>query len=363
MSPLLKKVENAGIKGIKRKRKPFHLHADDFFHDAHTARLLFSKLIDNPEPTRIALLPSVSYGMANVANNLPHTSGKIIVAGDQFPSNVYPWQKLEEKGYNLQRVAAPTQDEDKADAWNEAILKAITADTCLLAISHVHWTDGSRFDLSAFRKKLDTVGGLLVVDGTQSIGALPFSVQKIQPDAVICAAYKWLMGPYSIGLGYYGPAFDGGAPVEEGWKNRINSHHFETLAEYPAAYKEGALRYDVGEHGNFILLPMLIAGLKQVLKWTPEAIQTYCQQLMAPFIPEIQSLGYKVAPGTPNAAHLVGLGIEDPRMVEPLQRSLKKHKVSASLRGKTLRVAPHVYNDEFDIRKLLKALKEPIFAT
>lgn len=74
---------------------------------------------------------------------------------------------------------------------------AIDEHTALVTLGHVHWADGTLFDLKAIRRKTAEAGTWLVVDGTQSVGALPFDVQEIQPDALICAGYKWLMGPYS----------------------------------------------------------------------------------------------------------------------------------------------------------------------
>lgn len=76
MSPLMKKVENAGIKGIKKKRLPFHLHPKDFFSETENLRLLYSKLIDNEEPDRVVVIPSVSYGLANVAKNIGHKADR-----------------------------------------------------------------------------------------------------------------------------------------------------------------------------------------------------------------------------------------------------------------------------------------------
>ena len=67
----------------------------------------------------------------------------------------------------------------------------------VVAIGHVHWSDGTLFDLKKIRERLDEVGGLLIIDGTQSVGALPFSVKEFKPDALICGGYKWLLGPYS----------------------------------------------------------------------------------------------------------------------------------------------------------------------
>ena len=101
-----------------------------------------------------------------------------------------------------------------------------------------------------------------MVDGTQSIGAMPFDVARIQPDAVVCAGYKWLLGPYSLGLAYYGPRFDDGMPLEESWVNRANSRDFSSLVQYDDRYMTGPLRYDMGQRSNFILVPMLQAAIE-----------------------------------------------------------------------------------------------------
>jgi hypothetical protein len=111
-----------------------------------------------------------------------------------------------------------------------------------------------------------------VVDGTQSVGALPIDVQKYRIDALVCGGYKWLMGPYSLGVAYLSEYFDDGIPLEESWMNRRGSDDFQRLVAYEPQYRPGAARYDVGEHSNFILLPMLTAALRQILAWEPAQI-------------------------------------------------------------------------------------------
>jgi selenocysteine lyase/cysteine desulfurase len=361
MSPLLKKVENAGIKGIKKKRKPFHITGQDFFHETETLRLLFSQLIQNDEVERTVIIPSVSYGIANVVNNLPFSNGKILLAGEQFPSNVYPWLSLKEKGFEVE-IVDPPRSENRGEDWNEKILNAIDESTKVVAIGHVHWSDGTLFNLEKIREKLDNVGGLLIIDGTQSIGALPFSIKKFRPDAVICAGYKWLMGPYSIGMAYYGEVFDNGKPIEENWINRLKSDDFSQLINYQPEYREKSMRYEVGEHSNFILVPMLHEALKQLLRWGPENIQSYCENLTKEPISEMRKMGYKVDKDHARASHLFGARLPDGISMKEVQQSFKKNKVSVSYRGDAIRIAPHVYNDELDMRKLLKAMKEPILA-
>ena len=357
MSPLLKKVEKAGIKGMKKKRKPFRITADDFFQDTETLRLLFSQLINNPENQRVCLIPSVSYGMANVTRNLPDSGGNIVVVDEQFPSNVYPWLGLQDKGYEVKFVNAPDSG-NRGEGWNEAILESIDSQTQVVAIGHVHWADGTLFDLVSIRKKLDEVGGLLIIDGTQSVGALPFDVQTIRPDALICAGYKWLMGPYSIGLAYYGSQFDNGTPIEENWINRKGAENFGGLINYEPNYQPQALRYEVGEHSNFILLPMMVEALKQLLKWSVPKVQEYCGHLTNYLIAETEVFGYKYEAKEYRAGHLIGLTPPEEIDLDRLQKAFKQKKISVSTRGKSIRVSPNVYNDERDIDRLIKTLKE-----
>ncbi len=176
----------------------------------------------------------------------------------------------DENKAQLKTISPPENLADRGKIWNERIVEAIDRNTRLVALGNVHWADGTKFNLLEIRKRTRDVGALLVIDGTQSVGALPFDVSKIQPDALVCAGYKWLLGPYAIGIAYYGEYFDDGKPIEENWINRKLSEDFTALVNYKSEYQPGALRYEVGERSNFILVPMMTAALKQINRWKPE---------------------------------------------------------------------------------------------
>ena len=358
MAPLLKKVEKAGIDGIKAKRQPNKVSGEDFFHDANTLRILFSDLINNPEPNRIVMVPSVSYGIANVVNNISLSKGEnIVLTAEQFPSNVYPWKNLCDKNEGeLILTPAPDTEENRGQKWNEEILKNINAKTKAVSLGHVHWADGTLFDLKAIRKKCDEVGALLIIDGTQSVGAYPFDLQEIKPDALVVAGYKWLLGPYTSGLAYYGPRFDGGEPIEHNWINRLNSQDFANLVNYQDEYEAGSLRYGMGQQSNFIANPMLITAIKEIRNWGVDNIQQYCQKITKESLEEINNMGLYIENETDRGAHLFGIKFPKDRM-EELQKAIKLHRVSISIRGEFIRVSPHVYNDEKDMNKLVRALK------
>ncbi len=358
MSPLLRSVETAGLEGVAAKRNPFRIPPDGFFSGAARLKPLFAQLV-NTQPDRIALIPSVAYGMGIVARNLKASrGGQIVAIHEDFPSNVYPWRRVaEEKGLHIRTVAPPEGTDGRGEKWNQAILEAISPGTAMVALPHVHWADGTRFDLEAVGKRAKEVGAILVVDGTQSVGALLIDVQQCRIDALVCGGYKWLMGPYSLGVAYLGEYFDNGIPLEESWMNRQGSEDFRRLVEYEPGYRLGAARYDVGEHSNFILLPMLTAALEQILEWKPASIQAYCRQLTAPLIHYLLERGYWVEDSGWRGEHLLGLRLPAGADMATLQEMLAQRQVLVSVRGDSVRVSPHLYNDERDIQALLEVLE------
>ena len=362
MSPLLRGVEEAGIEGIRRKRVPAEIGPGDFFEGSDRLRELFARLIHAPDPQRVAIVPAASYGLVTVARNLhPERGQNLVVAHEQFPSNVHPWRALtRQTGAELRTVAPPEKRKGRGTEWNARLLEAIDADTALVALGHVHWADGTRFDLERIGERARKVGAALVIDGTQSVGALPFDIETIQPDALICAGYKWLLGPYSIGCAFYGPRFDDAEPLEETWTGRLGSEDFGGLVRYRDEYQPGAIRFDVGERSNFILVPMLIAALEQLLAWKVESIQEYCRELIRGFIPEVRSLGFAVEEEDWRAAHLFGVRAPAGTDLRRIQRGLQERKVSVSVRGSALRISPHVYNTEADLAALLAVLREVV---
>lgn len=360
MSPLLKSVEEEGIKGVRGKADPTSISPSDFFKDAELLRKEFGKLIGTKDYNRIVIIPSVSYGTSTVAKNVRLEKGQnVIVMGEQFPSNYYPWKSLTDKaGAELRTMHAPKLTDGRGQAWNEQIIASIDENTKLVAMAHVHWADGTLYDLNAIRKKTREVGALLIIDGTQSVGALPFNIEEIQPDALICAGYKWLFGPYSIGLAYYGEAFDNGDPLEENWINRAKSEDFVGLVNYQDDYQPGALRYEVGEHSNFILVPMMLQALRQINDWGPENIQNYCSHITKDALARLQGTAYAVENDQYRAQHLFGIRATKGLDTNRLKELMARDNIHVSVRGDAVRVAPHVYNSEQEVNLLIDRILE-----
>ncbi len=358
MSPLMKEVEQAGIEGLLQKRQPDKVTGDDFFANNELLRAEFGKLINVKQINRLVVIPSVSYGMANVAKNIPLQKGdNIILVGEQFPSNVYPWMEIaSQNDTHIKTISPPDEIADRGRLWNIRLLEAIDSKTRLVAMGHIHWADGTLFDLKAIRKRTLEVGAWLVIDGTQSIGALPFDVEELQPDALIAAGYKSMMGPYSIGIAYYGEALDEGTPIEQNWINRYKSEDFASLVNYSEEYQPGALRYEVGERSNFILIPMMLKALQKLNEWAPENVQQYCRDLVREPLERLRNSGFIIENEKYRASNLFGIRLGDHHNMDRAKKNLQEAKVFVSYRGDAIRVSPNVYNDAKDLERLVGAL-------
>jgi selenocysteine lyase/cysteine desulfurase len=360
MSPLLDSVEEAGIDAIRRKRFPVDITPVDFFEPADAARDRFARLVHAVDPERVAILPSVSYGIAVAARNTPIGRGQnVVLTEGQFPSNALIWRRLvRESGAEVRTIPSPDRTLGRSEAWNARILGAIDSDTAAVAIAPVHWTDGTRFDLAAVGRRSREVGAAFVVDGTQAVGALPVDITEIRPDALVVAAYKWLLGPYSLSFGWFGPRYDDGTPLEEAWLARTGSDDFRSLVHYVDQYRPAAARYDVGGRSNFTLLPMAIAAMDQLLSWGVPEIEAYCRALTSDLFEALADAGFEADRPEGRGAHLFGLRAPKGVDAAAIRAALERRRVYVSLRGEAIRVSPNVYNAPHDVDALRSALLE-----
>src|SRR5918995_60864 len=344
MSPQLRAVRAVGEEAVARKSRPWEISPRDFFESSETARGLIAQLVGG-DTEGVAIIPSASYGMAVATANVPLKTGQnVVVLEEQFPSNVYPWRELA-KRTGAEVVTVPRHaDQD----WTSAVLERVDERTAVVAVPNCHWTDGSILDLVRTGERARDVGAALVVDATQSLGAHPLDVSEVRPDFLVSAAYKWLLGPYSLGFLYVAEDYRSGTPVEHNWISREGSEDFARLIEYTDAYGPGARRYDVGERSNFVLLPMGIEALRQILAWGVENIAASLRGLTDRIEEEAERLGMEAVPTSMRAGHMIGLGL-GPETPKDLSTRLVEENVFVSVRGHSLRVSPHLYNTERDV--------------
>ena len=351
MSPLLHSAIEAGIGGMRAKARPWTITPTDFFSDVEIVRRLAATII-GCDANDISLVPAASYGIATAMQNLSLASNQeILVLEEQFPSNVYGWMELARRsGAKLKTVPRPADDD-----WTQAILNAINSKTALAALPNCHWTDGSLIDLELVSVSLRKYDAALVVDATQSLGAMPLDINRIQPDFLVAACYKWLLGPYSTGILYVAPKHQNGQPIEPGWANRAGSEDFTALVNYRDEYQAGARRFDIGERSNFALLPPLIVGFQQIIDWGINAIQETITGMTDIIANRAEENGLRIGNRSHRAGHFLGVRLPG-GVPSNLTVELASHGVFVSVRGDSVRVTPHLYNNSDDVDRLFEFL-------
>lgn len=351
LTPLPNAVR-AGIEsGVERQLRPWDVAPPDFFDPVDALRRAAAGLLGG-DADGWAVIPAVSYGIATVAANLPLAAGdEIVVLDEQFPSNWYAWHdSAAAAGARL--VTVPRGE---GGDWTSGVLAAIGPSTAIVALPTCHWTDGTAVDLVAVGEAARRVGARLVVDGSQSLGAVPFDLAAVRPDALVTCGYKWLLGPYALGYLWVAEDLRAGRPLERSWMARDGSDDFAGLVAYRDGYRPGARRYDVGETSNFTVVPGARAALDLLAGWGVERVAAHVRTLTDRIAAGAEDLGLAVAAPAHRSPHLVGvrLGGADPRQVAA---TLAEARVHVSVRGDAVRVGPHVYNDEADVDRFLEAL-------
>ena len=354
LGPRLHAVNAAGHAAVERMASPWNVHSADWFEDGRALRAAFASLIGAPADC-VALVPSVSYGIAAAARNVRVAAGDNIVVVDQeYPSNFYSWRRLAgERGAEL-RTALAGSDASLTDA----IVSAIDRRTAVVAVVNCRWTNGELIDLRPISAAARRHDAALVVDASQTLGVYPFDVAEIRPDFLVTVGYKWLLGPYGVGYMYVADRWHAsGEPLEESWLNRQGADNLAALANYTDAYQPGAQRFNQGGSAQFYLLPMARAALAQVAQWTPAHIQTQLREWTNELSARVPALGLDALAPAHRVGHIIGLTARR-GLPQDLFSALAARDVYVGARGNNIRVSPHLHSTAADLDRLVAALQE-----
>lgn len=351
-APLLRASRDALVCAAGAKLRPWERAPADFFADAETLRDVSAALFGTAAEN-FAIVPAASYGISTAARILEprlQAGDHILVAAQEFPSNIFPWQRIAaERGAAIRTAGRPADGD-----WTRAVLAALDRSVRIAALSACHWTDGATFDLVAIGAACRANGTVLVLDVTQSLGAAPLDLAAVRPDFMVAAGYKWLLCPYGFSLLYVDPRWHGERPLEESWLARSNAQDFTRLADYCAEYRAGARRYDVGETCVTTVLPGAIAALRQIEQWGIAGIVARLGAITDRIAAAVAPLGYDILAPHFRSRHILGLSVAgDPQDLIGLLRARNIH---VSQRGDAIRIAPHLHVTDSDVDRLIEAL-------
>jgi selenocysteine lyase/cysteine desulfurase len=335
-----------------RKAHPWKILYRDFFDEVEELRGLFAGLI-GAKAEDIAIVPSSAYGIATAAANIRLSAGdNVVVPLAEHASTFHRWRRATADSAAELREARPEPGQD----WADAIVALIGERTRIVSVPNVHWSDGRLFDLERIGNAARGVGAAFVVDGTQSVGALPLTVKTIEPDFLTCSAYKWLLCPYGFGFLYVAPHRQGGRPLEEHYFHRAGAADHEGRLEHLEGYDSGARRFDTAERASFVNVSMSVVALRELRDWSVDRVQACIAPLTEAIIAGAARHGYRSAARHEQAVHLFGLRRED-GLPDGLSQRLRAAGVHVSIRGDAIRVSPHVYNEIEDADRFLGVLE------
>lgn len=348
-SPLLNESVTRLHVGVNTKSHPWERTPANFFDDAESIRQLLADIFGG-DSDGFAIVPSASYGLSTASRAIEthlQKGDRILVIDEEFPSVVLPLIRVaKETGAELITVETPEDGN-----WTYAITNRIDKNIKVVAISSCHWTNGAYIDLLKIRKACNDVNAIFIVDATQTLGAMPFSINKIRPDFLIAAGYKWLLCPYGFSLLYVAEKWRNERPLEETWLARENAEDFSNLVIYSDIYMRGARRFEVGEKCTPTILPGAIAALEQIKTWGVQQIADSLLNINHQIERHLIRLGFRIPENSQRCPHILG-AIAPDSFSGNLVYELKERKIFISQRGKSLRFAPHLYVNDSDIDRL-----------
>jgi selenocysteine lyase/cysteine desulfurase len=352
LSPLLRSVRAAGEAALVQRGRPWTITADHWFSDVERLRSSIARLI-NGSPEGVALVPASSYGLSVAARNLHAGPGdRVLVLDQEFPSSYYTWRRFAARtGSDLVEV-----DRQPGQRWTDAVLAALDERTAVVVVPNVHWTNGAWVDLHAVKVRAGDVGAALVVDASQSLGAVPLDIESLRPDFVVSVGYKWQLGAVGVSYLYVDERHRSGEPLEENWALRVGADDFAALVDYQDEYQPGARRFDMGQRPSFGLVPMAIAAIDQLLAWGVPDIAEALGRVTDEIAERARALGLAPPARDERGPHILGLELP-PDAMDRVAGALARNGVVVSVRGRSLRIAPHLHTSTADIDRLVDALR------
>jgi cysteine desulfurase / selenocysteine lyase len=346
---------NAVQASIAAKRRPHIVDDRSFFFVAANLRQTLATLIGASQDD-IALTTGAGAGLATIAYALKWSAGdEVIIAGGEFPAHFATWKPMEARE-GIKVLITHPQDQF---IQSGDLIAAMTPRTRVISVSHVRFDDGSILDASSLAAACKRNGTLLVLDVSQSCGAIPMDVSSLGADFIVCAGYKYLLSPWGTGFLWAKPEnADLLRPGPYNWLsqdvetfarlNYVDPRPARTLSRWDAAQASSIYNFN---------LTVMEASARFVLNATPALIHDHNQSLIDYFFERLPD-GYRLAsPRQPSHRGVFGcIEVGSRSDTESLYQTLRDERFVVALREGKIRVAPHLLNSTQDMDRLLVSL-------
>jgi selenocysteine lyase/cysteine desulfurase len=337
---------------VAAKMRPHIVDDQSFFSVARSLRQTLATLI-GASPADIALTTGAGAGLTTIAYALKWTAGdEVIIAGGEFPAHYATWKPMESREDIKVQITHPQgQFIQSGD-----LIAAMTPRTRVISVSHVRFDDGSILDASTLAAACKRNGSLLVLDISQSCGAIPLDVRSLGADFIVCAGYKYLLGPFGTGFLWARPEIlDSLRPGPYNWLSQ-DVENFARLNYADPRPARTLSRWDAAENSskyNFNLTVME-ASTRFVLNATPTLIHDHNQALICYLFERLPDGVRLASPRQASQRGVFGcIEVGSRSDTESLYQTLRDERFVIALREGKIRVAPHLLNSTHDIDRLL----------
>lgn len=320
-----------------------------------TTRELAARLL-NTTPEEIAFVGPTSLALSFVATGLDLKKGdNVLVYQDDYPSNVYPWMALSDRGIEVRFLNIREPGRIRSiDVFGQ-----VDEQTRLVALASCHFLSGYRIDLNAIGRGLRQRNILFSVDAIQTLGAFPTTVEHI--DFLAADAHKWLLGPCAAGILYVRKEVRHRLrPVVFGWNNVRCP---EYVAQEEMVFRADARRYEAGTH-NLLGVVGLNAAFEMLLEVGIDNIAAELGRKRARLVSTLASKGFTVlhAGAPPENVSGIVTFYRDGASMPALHQRLESAGVITSLRADRagrhyIRLSPHFYNTDAELDRCLELLQ------
>lgn len=352
VGPLSVRAYEAMERHARDQRDFGALHWREWYHEYELLREAAGRLI-NAGPDEIAILKNTSEGLSFVAEGFRWQRGQNVITTDlEFPSNFSPWKNLQRRGVELRIV------ESRDGAYTvDDVAKLIDANTKIVTVSSVAFHNGFAADLDAIGELCAQRGVLFCVDAIQSLGAMPIDVRRSKIAFLAADGHKWLCGPEGAATFYVAAAHRDKLDVlENGWTNIERRGKFinasTDLLPDSRRFEAGSLNTN-GIYG-------LRAAMELLEEIGPVEVSAEVKRIAGLLADRLEGIGYRLGTPRPIASGIVAAiprPSAEPNTLLRLHRKLEENGVVCSPREGMLRFAPHFYNDEEDVERVISVLR------
>ena len=316
------------------------------FLNLHTSA---AKLI-NTNPNNIAAGSSATELLSSLAWAIMPLKGQNVVSTNiVFPSTVYPWMRIASSTGCEVRLSK----EKNNFISTQSIIDLIDKNTSVVCISHVEYSNGQVFDLDLLSNAAKKHNALLIIDATQSAGAIPIDVKKTPIDAIVCGAYKWLCGPFGAAFMYVTPELSKKLePGLVGFRSHKNMWELDaSRVDYPNSAEK--FEFSTMAFGCALGLAKSIQYLAHI---GVEDIYKYNRALADTLVDNLRSKSAVITSPDNKGRSSIVTAYFKKKDSNKIVEQLKKRKVYVSKRGKSIRFSPHLYNTIDDIENAIEQI-------